>query len=226
MTARQLAFDLPARAAYRRADFFTSPANAQALAAIDGWQDWPGGKLLLIGPRGAGKTHLAHLWAEATGARMLAGNHLASADLPELAAGGAVCIEDAELVAGLAQAETALFHLHNLLAGQGRLLITASAPPRDWGVQLPDLLSRMQAASIAQLHAPDDALLSAVLIKLFADRQIAVPPNLIPYLVQRMDRSFAAAHDLVAALDARALQRGRPVTRALAAELLDFADSE
>lgn len=226
MTARQLAFDLPARAAYRRADFFTSPANAEALAAMDGWQDWPGGKLLLIGPRGAGKTHLAHLWAEATGARMLAGNHLAGADLPELAAGGAVCIEDAELVAGGAQAETALFHLHNLLAGQGRLLITASAPPRDWGVRLPDLLSRLQAASIAQLHAPDDALLSAVLIKLFADRQIAVPPNLIPYLVQRMDRSFAAAHDLVATLDAHALQRGRAVTRALAAELLDFAAPE
>lgn len=226
MTARQLAFDLPARAAYRRADFFTSPANAEALAAMDGWQDWPGGKLLLIGPRGAGKTHLAHLWAEATGARMLAGNHLAGADLPELAVGGAVCIEDAELVAGGAQAETALFHLHNLLAGQGRLLITASAPPRDWGLRLPDLLSRMQAASIAQLHAPDDALLSAVLIKLFADRQIAVPPNLIPYLVQRMDRSFAAAHDLVATLDAHALQRGRAVTRALAAELLDFAAPE
>ncbi|EKD60761.1 MAG: chromosomal replication initiator, DnaA, partial [uncultured bacterium] len=100
------------------------------------------------------------------------------------------------------------------------------APPRDWGVRLPDLLSRLQAASIAQLHAPDDALLSAVLIKLFADRQIAVPPNLIPYLVQRMDRSFAAAHDLVATLDAHALQRGRPVTRALAAELLDFAAPE
>lgn len=226
MTARQLAFDLPTQAAYRRADFFTSPANAQALAAIDGWQHWPGGKLLLVGPRGAGKTHLAHLWAEATGARMLAGNHLTGADLPELAAGGAVCIEDAELVAGVAQAEIALFHLHNLLAGQGRLLLTASAPPRDWGLLLPDLLSRLQAASIAQLHAPDDALLSAVLIKLFADRQIAVPPNLIPYLVQRMDRSFAAARDLVASLDARALQLGRPVTRALAAELLDFADTE
>ncbi|MBE0552217.1 MAG: chromosomal replication initiator DnaA, partial [Rhodobacteraceae bacterium] len=94
-------------------------------------------------------------------------------------------------------------------------------PPRDWGLRLPDLLSRMQAAGLARLDEPDDALLSAVLVKLFADRQIAVPVALIGWLVSRMERSIAAARDLVAQLDARALAEGRPVSRALAAELLD-----
>jgi chromosomal replication initiation ATPase DnaA len=217
----QLAFDIPPLAALRRADFFAAPSNAAALAAVENWQDWPAGKLLLIGPAGAGKTHLAHIWADMVGAEFVAAADLAGADLPGLAAAGAVVVEEAQTIAGDAAAETALFHLHNLLQGGGRLLITATAPPRDWRLTLPDLQSRLQALSIARIDAPDDALLSAVLIKLFADRQISVPPSLIPYLLARMDRSFAAARDLVARLDARALAQGRPVTRALAAEMLD-----
>jgi chromosomal replication initiation ATPase DnaA len=127
-------------------------------------------------------------------------------------------------VAGDLAAETALFHLHNLMAqAGGLLLITAAAPPRDWGLGLPDLASRMQGAALARLDPPDDALLSAVLAKLFADRQIAISPALIPYLVARMDRSMAAARDLVARLDAAALARGQAVTRALAATVLDSA---
>ena len=113
------------------------------------------------------------------------------------------------------------FHLHVLLARTGGvLLLTAAAPPRDWGLTLPDLMSRMQAAPVTRIEPPDDALLSAVLVKLFADRQLAVAPNLIPYLVARMPRSVGAARELVAALDAAALAEGRPVTRSLAAGLL------
>jgi chromosomal replication initiation ATPase DnaA len=221
---RQLAFDLPAQEAYCRADFFSSPANSDALAAIDRWRDWPSGRLLLIGPEGAGKTHLIHLWAEAAGAQIIAARDLAGADLPALAT-TSVAVEDADQIGGNPAAETALFHLHNMLSGQG-LLISAATPPRDWGLVLPDLLSRMQALGIATLLPPDDALLSAVLVKMFADRQITVPPNLIPYLVLRMDRSIAAARALVAALDATALALGRPITRALAAEVLDSDSSE
>jgi chromosomal replication initiation ATPase DnaA len=220
---RQLAFDLPARQAYRREDFFVSPANATALAAIDGWQGWPGGKMLLTGPRGSGKTHLARLWAAEAGAACLPATDLATADLPALSAHGAVAIEDAESAAGHPLAEAAFFHLHNLVTQSGHLLVTATTPPRDWGLTLPDLASRLQAAPLTRIEAPDDALLSAVLIKLFADRQITVPPTLIPYLVQRMERSIDAARDLVARLDARALAAGRPVTRQLAADLLDAA---
>ncbi|MEZ5796256.1 MAG: DnaA/Hda family protein [Paracoccaceae bacterium] len=219
--SRQLAFDLPAQDALTRAAFFVSPANAVALAALDGWRDWPGGKMLLVGPQGAGKTHLAQIWADETGAAQVAAADLAAADLPALAAGARVVVEDAERLAGDGPAETALFHLHNLLAPDGRLLITAGRPPRDWGLALPDLMSRLQAAPVARLEAPDDALLSAVLVKLFADRQIAVPANLIAYLLARMPRSIQAARGLVAALDAAALEQGRPITRALAGEILD-----
>ncbi|NGM45373.1 chromosomal replication initiator DnaA [Rhodobacter sp. SGA-6-6] len=219
--SRQLVFDLPAKDGMTRAEFFVSPANALALAALDGWKGWPGGKMLLLGPTGAGKTHLAQIWATETGATVVAAADLAALDLPALAAAGRVAVEDAAAVAGDAQAEAALFHLHNLLAeARGALLLTAAAPPRDWGLTLPDLLSRMQAAPVTRLEAPDDALLSAVLVKLFADRQLAVAPNLIPYLLARMPRSIGAARALVAALDAAALAEGRPVTRALAAGLL------
>jgi chromosomal replication initiation ATPase DnaA len=218
-TSGQLAFDLPAQEAFRRADFYPSPANAEALAAIDSWPAWPQGKLLLIGPEGAGKTHLAHLWAEVSGARILQPADLQEDLLPDLAKTPLV-LENAEAIAAGPHLQTALFHLHNLMAGQG-LLITASSPPRDWGLTLADLQSRLQAIPVASLNAPDDALLAAVLLKLFADRQITVPPNLIPFLLLRMDRSIAAARALVSALDARALQEGRAVTRALAAEMLD-----
>lgn len=218
---RQLAFDLPAQTAWRREDYFVSPGNALALAALEGWQGWPGGKMLLVGPMGAGKTHLAHIWADAAQAMLIDGNRLADADIPALST-TPLCVEDANMVAGNPQAEEALFHLHNLLAERRLpLLLTAATPPRDWGLHLPDLASRMQAAALTRLDAPDDALLSAVLIKLFADRQITVPPNLIPYLVTHMDRSFQAARGLVAALDAHSLAMGRAITRQMAAEVLD-----
>lgn len=218
--SRQLVFDLPAKDGMTRAEFFVSPANALALAALDGWQGWPGGKMLLLGPPGAGKSHLAQIWATDTGAAQVAGAGLEDTDIATLAA-ARVVVEDAEAVAGNALAETALFHLHNLLAQTGGvLLLTAAAPPRDWGLTLPDLMSRMQAAPVTRIEPPDDALLSAVLVKLFADRQLAVAPNLIPYLVARMPRSVGAARELVAALDAAALAEGRPVTRSLAAGLL------
>ena len=224
MTA-QLAFDLPARAALRRADFFVSPANATALATLERG-NWPGGKLLLIGPEGAGKTHLAHIWAAMSGATLLPGAALAHADI-DARSTCPVALEDAQAVAGDPRAEAALFHLHNRLAERGlALLLTAPTPPRDWGLGLPDLLSRMQATALARIEAPDDTLLTAVLVKQFADRQLAVPPALIGWLTARMDRSLAAARDLVARLDAAALAQGRPVTRALAAQILQTLDSD
>lgn len=218
---KQLAFDLPISQGYGRADFFAGSTASQALAALDGWRGWPGGKMLLVGPEGAGKTHLAHIWADMAGAVMIAAADLAGADLPALASGGAVCVEDAEAVAANSAAQIALFHLHNMVVPAGRLLITAAAPPRDWGMILPDLQSRLQATAVTHVPPPDDALLCAVLVKLFADRQIAVSPPLIAYLVSRIERSIGTARRLVHDLDAAALTMGRPVTRALAAELLD-----
>jgi chromosomal replication initiation ATPase DnaA len=218
---RQLSFDLPVRAALGREDFFVAPGNAMAVALIENWQNWPGRKLLLEGPRGAGKTHLAHVWAQMAGARIIAAQDVVNADIPALAS-GPLAIEDMPLIAGNATAENALFHLHNLILAEGHhLLLTADRPATRWGLTLPDLASRMQGTQATRLDAPDDRLLTALLAKLFADRQLIPTPDTIPYLVTHMDRSFDGARQLVATLDAAALAEGRPINRRLAAEVME-----
>ncbi|MGB5559155.1 MAG: DnaA/Hda family protein [Paracoccaceae bacterium] len=220
---RQLTFDLPARPALGRDDFFVSPSNSNAVTTVENWPGWPQGKLALVGPKGSGKTHLAHVWAAEAGGRVIAAADLAVADIAALGAGGArLAVEDVDRIAGNPAAEQALFHLHNLvLAEAGVLLLTGTAPPSQWPLSLPDLASRMQGTSVAQLAPPDDALLMAVLMKLFADRQLAVAPPVLEYLVTRMERSFDGAQGLVAALDHAALAERRAITRALAAQVLD-----
>ncbi len=220
----QLTFALPPLSTLTRADFFVSAANDAGLQAIDNWQNWPQGKLLLVGPSGSGKTHLAHIWATEAKAVIIEAAQLGTVDIANL--GPHVVVENAEAIAGDQALETALFHLHNLTLPRGRLLVTAATPPRDWGLHLPDLHSRLQAAWLARLSPPDDALLTAVLIKLFSDRQITVAPNLIAYLAARIDRSIAAAQTIVATLDAHALAAARPITRQLAAELLDSPQAQ
>ncbi len=145
---RQLTFHLPALEAHGRDDFFVSAANAGAVAALEDWQNWPQGKMVLTGPQGAGKSHLAQIWAAEAGAQVAPAQTLARADLPDLAQGLRVVVEDADRIAGDAAAETALFHLHNLLGTDGRLLLTARAAPSHWRLTLPDLASRMQASAV------------------------------------------------------------------------------
>lgn len=218
---QQLSFDLPIRAALGREDFFVAPANAMAVALIENWQHWPGRKLLLEGPLGAGKTHLAHVWAKAAGAQIVAATALRQADIPALSR-SCIAVEDVPAIAGDAQAEDALFHLHNLVLAEGHaLLLTADRPASRWGLHLPDLASRMQGTQATRLEAPDDRLLAALLAKLFADRQLIPTPDTIPYLVARMDRSFDNARQLVAQLDQAALSQGRAVNRKLAGEVLE-----
>jgi len=219
--ARQLTFDLPVRQALGREDFFVSPANAAAVATLEDWRAWPARKMLLTGPEGAGKTHLAHVWAALAGARIVAARELAGAEIPALAT-GPVAVEDADALAGDAAAEASLFHLHNLTLAEGQsLLLTASAPASRWGLSLPDLQSRMQGTATAALQPPDDTLLAAVLVKLFSDRQLGVEPKVIDWLTRHMDRSFAAARGLVDALDAAALAERRAITQRFAASVLD-----
>lgn len=217
--ARQMAFDLPLRPARGRGDFFVSDSNYTALAAVEGWQGWPGRKLLLTGPEGAGKSHLVQVWAKLADALVIEAGAIGATD-PAQTAGRNVALEDAERLAGDAGAEAAAFHLHNLvLAEGGSLLITARTPPARWGLGLPDLLSRMQGAPVVALSPPDEALLSAVLVKLFTDRQIRASAQLVTYLAARIERSFTAAQSVVAELDRMALAERRPVTHKLAERL-------
>ncbi|NKX43470.1 HdaA/DnaA family protein [Roseicyclus persicicus] len=204
--AEQLVLDLPFRAAMGRADFFVSEANAAAVAALDGWRSWPGAKLVLTGPAGSGKTHLAHVFAAQAGARILPAADLPGHDPASMAEAPALAVEDADRIAGDACAEEALFHLHNAAAGRGTpLLLTARAAPARWGLALPDLASRMQQAGLVALSPPDDALVAAVLVKLAADRQLALSPAVVAYILPRIDRSLGMVQAVVAALDAEAL---------------------
>ena len=224
--AEQLGFDLPSRPALERDAFFVSPANAVPLAMIDGWSGWREGKLVLTGPKGSGKTHLAHVWAEMSGARIIRASDLDEAMVPALAS-GPTAIEDVPAIAGDTPHETALFHLHNLARAEGQaLLFTGTGDVTTWGITLPDLLSRLQGATVAALLPPDDQLLAALLVKLFADRQMTPRADLIPYLLGRMDRSFAATIDLVQRLDAASIALKRPITRQLAATVLDNPPAE
>lgn len=217
----QLSFDLPFRPALGREDFFVSSANVEAVTLIESWEHWPHAKLILTGPPGAGKTHLTHVWAALCGARIVAARDLGTADIAGLAT-RSVAVEDADRIAGDPATEEALFHLHNLTLAEGNaLLLTGRLAPGLWALHLPDLASRMQGTLVAHLRAPDDALLAAVLTKLFADRQIAPTPDTVPYLARHMERSFDTARRIVTALDKQALAEGRPVSRTLAAEVLD-----
>lgn len=222
--AEQMIFDLPVKTALGRDDFFISPTNALAVKMLEDWPKWAENKLALIGPSGSGKTHLTQVWAADIGASVTAAKDLAKADIPALARSPAA-IEDIRNIATDAAAQEALFHLHNLMRETGTpLLVTADMAPNHWALSLADLQSRMSATTIATLPAPDDALLSAVLIKLFADRQIEVQPKLITYLTKRMERSFDAAGMLVAAMDNAALSQRRAININIAAQVLDNWD--
>ncbi|MGB7316444.1 MAG: DnaA/Hda family protein [Planktotalea sp.] len=219
--AEQLSFDLPARAALERDDFFISPSNALAVALIDAPSSWSNGKLLLLGAEGSGKTHLAHVWAAQSGAQIISAQNLREDAVPELLQ-TPVVVEDIDRIAGQRDIETALFHLHNLAAAEGQpLLMSARLAPQLCPLVLPDLKSRLQAMQVAQLDSPDDTLLAAVLMKLFADRQLNPAPDVIPFLSMRIDRSFAAAQSIVAALDKAGLDAKRPLTRAFVSTMLD-----
>lgn len=213
-----------------RQDFLIAPSNHVALAAIEAPQGLPNGALVLTGPEGSGKTHLCQIWAQQQGAQWLPAQAITDA-LPNLLAQTpppALVIDDAHLICDRETSpqhaparEEALFHLLNHYRSKAPILMSARQPARDWGIALPDLRTRMSALAHVTLDEPDETLLAAVLVKLFSDRQLLVNPPLIDYLLGRMERSLAEAGELVALLDTRAMQLKRPITRALAQEVLN-----
>jgi chromosomal replication initiation ATPase DnaA len=220
---RQLALALDHAESFAREDFLSGPSNAAALALIECWPAWPNGAIILTGPEGSGKSHLAAIWANAAGARLVAARALEPATVPAALATGALVIED---IVADAFDERALFHLLNLAREvEAFVLLTARTTPAGWRLAVRDLGSRLKALPIVSLAPPDDALLRAVLVKLFVDRQIAVEESLIGYVATHVERSFAAARAVVGRLDAEAMRRKRPLTRALAAEILRSASA-
>ena len=218
---RQLAFALPHAESLTRDNFLEGPANAAGLALVDSWPEWPNRIMLLIGPEGAGKSHLAAIWAEQAGARSIPAHALTAAAVPGALATGALVVEDLNAPDF---DERALFHLMNLAREDGAfVLITARVPPSASQIELRDLRSRLRAVPTISLLPPDDGLFRALIVKFCADRQMAIDESVVSYLATRIERSYAAARQAVELLDGEALRLGRPVTRALAAELLRHA---
>jgi chromosomal replication initiation ATPase DnaA len=215
---RQLVLDWSHPPSFAREDFLPAPSNREALNAIDRWPDWPGRMLLVLGPEGAGKSHLAAFWAKTTGAATVRASSLGDDSIADPPQRPALLIEDADQVG---RGEKLLFHLINAsLQTQAWVLLTARRPPDVWGLTIPDLLSRLRLAPIVRLGSPDAQLIEAVLFKLFSDRQLQVEPHVVAYIAARIDRSLAAARRLVAILDREALTRARRVTRGMASELI------
>ena len=219
MAPRQLTLDLPVETRFGREDFLVSPSNADAFEMFERWPAWPDRVLLLLGPTGAGKSHLGAIWAERSHARVICASALAGADMSLLASGGPILLEDVETARGI---EAELFHLLNLVrtASNCWLVITARGWPDGWGLRTPDLLSRLRLAPAVEIAEPDDALVRAVLVKLFIDRQLVVDTSVVEYLALRIERSLEAARQVVEALDQQALMAGRRITRPMAGDVL------
>jgi chromosomal replication initiation ATPase DnaA len=215
---RQLLLALDHSISFAREDFLSGPSNVAALSLVERWPDWPDRIVALIGPEGSGKSHLAAIWAEATGARILSAKLLSTTSVPGALATGALIIEDLE--AGDLD-EQALFHLINLAREERTyLILTSRSAVASFPIRIRDLASRLRAVPTVAVAPPDDTLLRSLLVKLAADRQLSFDESLVNYLVNRIERSFSAAHATVQTLDHEAMRQHRPVTRALAAEVL------
>lgn len=211
---QQLRLKFRREISFARSDFVVGPCNARALAAVDAWPSWHGGCLALFGPEGAGKSHLAHIWVERVKAAILD----RAALNPDAAVGRPVLVEDVDQGCD----PEALFHLINMAGHDGgSLLLTGRSAPATWPAALPDLRSRLNALPVAEIEAPDDEVLEGVLRKFFKERGIRPPQDLFPYVLRRMERSVPAAREIVKRLDEVADEEQRPISRALARQIMD-----
>ncbi|HUY68604.1 MAG TPA: DnaA/Hda family protein [Alphaproteobacteria bacterium] len=223
MNVAQYPLPLPHREAMEADDFLVASSNKDAVAWIDRWPDWPAHGMVVYGPAGAGKTHLAHVWRSKSRGKVLAAEDIGEAD-PGLVvmSNRALVIEDAACIGGRAEREQALLHIYNMLRENGgSMLLTARRPPAHWNIALPDLRSRLLAAPAIALLPPDDDLLIALLVKQFRDRQIDIGAEVVDYLLSRVERSPGAVRQLVVALDRASLATGRKITIALARRVIE-----
>lgn len=217
----QLSFSLPRKVLHNRENYFVSRANRNAVSLIEDWNSWPLNKLILVGSEGSGKTHLASLWAEEVGAKILSSTDLMEEQISKLS-GQPVLIEDIHKIQRNRPAETIFFHLHNLLNLENtNLLMTSRLLPGRLNFILEDLQSRILGSSIAELEAVDDDLLSAVLVKMFADRQMYFSDKLLAYVLLRIERSYIAIKTFVEEVDSRAMTENRVIGKRLVRDILD-----
>lgn len=218
--ADQLTFDLPRRLAQSGEDFFITASNRLAVDWIDRWPEWPGRMLIVHGPAGGGKSHLVSVWLEASGGAAMPGTALTEEVVAVVATGASLAIENVDTALTPAL-EPILFHLINVVRErQGTLLLTARFAPALWPLTLPDLASRLKAAAAVTIEEPDEALMAALLVKEFADRQIRVSGEVISFLTSRLERSFSSIHRSVEALDRASLAHQRAITVPLARAVL------
>src|SRR3984893_13996533 len=218
----QLTLNLAPDPGYERENFFVSGSNEQAYAIIELWPSWPDPTLLILGPPGAGKSHLGAIWASIACASVQSAASLAAEDVNALAAAGPLFLDDVDAIG---QSEAQLFHLVNLMRERGTaMVLAAKTPPDAWGLRTADLMSRLRLAPTGVIGPPDDALMRAVLVKLLIDRQLVVDTGVVGYIALRIERSLGAARSIIEALDREALARQRRISRAIAADVLRSID--
>ena len=214
-------FELDEPPSTLREDFLVSSANSSAFTLVTG-EAWQDGRLVLVGPASSGKSHLARIWARQSGCPVIDAVDLAGTKIDALRNDSGIVIDDAEGIASLVERETLLLHLLNRInQNNGKALLVARRPPARWPIRVPDLASRLEAASLARIGSPDDRLLKGMLVKLFADRRVAIPSSVVEYIVPRMERSFKEAVRIVDAIDRCSLVDGRKINRRLAADVLN-----
>lgn len=226
--AHQIPLDLQHRTALGRDDFLIASSNESAAQWVDRWPDWPAPLLVINGPAASGKSHLAAVWREKTKAEIIKPEMLIARDADEISrVSNHIVIDGIDPWVGEREVETTLFHLYNMFKEEGRsLLVTTRMAPSHMDFTIPDLASRWRAAPVATIDAPDDELMSAILVKMFVDRQLMVGADLIQYVLPRMDRSFAAARDIVAAADSMALSQKRAISIPLMRQVLSEMQGE
>lgn len=222
LNAKQIPLDLGTRKAFGRSDFQIGSSNVDAVGWLDRWPEWPAPVLILQGAPASGKSHLAAVWQDMTGASAIHPEDLTTKTAEEIFNQGAPLLLDGlDPWLGDRASETALFHLYNMLKeNQSTMMMTMRMPPSRIDFVVADLASRLRAAPSVSIHAPDDALLSSILLKLFKDRQLRVNEDVITYLLPRMERSFAAARDIVARADQLALAEKRSISVPLMRQVL------
>ena len=221
---RQLTLDLGFEPSLSDDSFIVAPGNAEAADLVARWPNWRSPSLLLVGPPVSGKSHLSRIWAARSGATIVGSGDVLEENVDALARSPALVIEDLPDALG---DETALFHLHNALRERGSaLLLTSRMPASAWRIALPDLRSRLNAMPLASIDAPDEALLAQLAMKLFADRQVDVAPDVISYVLRRMERSPNAVARLVDAADRLSLAAKRPITRSVITEALQILEGD